>query len=139
MKTTLLRVQALSAMCTLVCGVACGDDDDGGATLADRLGVGMICSNDDDCPDDEPNGFIQECLPFKGGYCGLSGCVDNVDCPSGSACVTHGGANYCFRICLEKIDCNRNRTPDAESNCSANVDFVDGKQGWKACVPPSSD
>ncbi|MBI3206142.1 MAG: hypothetical protein HYZ29_31695 [Myxococcales bacterium] len=113
---------------------ACGDDDDGnGGTQADKLGVGAACANNDEC---EIEGQI--CLPFKGGYCGIADCKAHTDCPDGSLCVTHDdGKNYCFRVCVDKVDCNRNRPVDFEANCSSNVTFVDGKKGGKACVPPS--
>ena len=107
----------------------------GSGTEADRLGVGAECSATDDCLDDE----IAECLAFRGGYCGFSGCEDDLDCPGGSACIAHDdGMNYCFLVCIDKIDCNINRSPEHEANCSSNVTFVDGAQGRKACVPPSS-
>lgn len=109
-------------------GVACRH-----GTEADELGVGAECSATGDCLEG------QECLTqFKGGYCGLSGCLDDLDCPEASACVTHDdGNNYCFRICVDKSECNVNRGPDVESNCSSNVTFADGG-GGKACVPPSN-
>jgi hypothetical protein len=118
---------------------ACGGDDDGGGTAADRIGVGAMCTGSDDCIQGDDGTFTQECLPFKGGYCGLANCQGDADCPYGSACVAHtGGVNYCFRICADKAECNLNRTVDVESNCSSSVDFVDGKKGSKACIPPSS-
>lgn len=100
---------------------------------ADMLGIGAQCSSADDCLED------QVCLTqFKGGYCGLVGCQGNVDCPEFSSCVSHSdGANYCFRDCVDKGECNYNRNPDQESNCSASVTFVDNVRGIKACVPPS--
>jgi hypothetical protein len=119
--------------------VACGGDDDG--TEADRYGVGAECRVDDDClqseDDSEP---VQRCLmQFKGGYCGVADCTGDDDCPSGSACVAHtDGDNYCFRICVDKGECNRNRGPEVESNCSSNITFVDDSNQGKACVPPSS-
>jgi len=124
----------------LAAAVGCGDDDDGGGTDADRIGVGAMCTANADCLQGGDAAIVQQCLQqFRGGYCGLTGCTGNVDCPYGSACVAHtDGQNYCFRICLDKGECNLNRTPDVESNCSANIDFVDGRQGSKACVPPSS-
>jgi hypothetical protein len=113
---------------------ACGDDDDGGGgTEADKIGVGASCAKNEDC---KHSG--QTCLPFKGGYCGVENCAGDADCPQGSACVAHtDGKNYCFRICVDKVDCNRNRPVDLEANCSSSITFVDGKKGSKACVPPS--
>lgn len=113
---------------------ACGDDDDdGGGTEADKLGVGAACSGNADC---KVEGQI--CLPFKGGYCGLADCTADTDCPQGSLCVAHtDGKNYCFRVCKDKVECNYNRPVELESNCSANVTFVSGGKGSKACVPPS--
>ncbi len=112
-------------------GLGCEDDYDG--TEADEFGVGAQCSSTEDCTEAD-----QECLTqFKGGYCGVVDCESDLDCPQASACVAHDdGNNYCFRTCTDKSECNRNRDPDVESNCSANVTFVDGG-GGKACVPPS--
>lgn len=107
---------------------ACSDD-------ADDLGVGAQCASNDEC-DMETN---QTCLGFKGGYCGLQGCLHDTDCPDKSACIMHDdGINYCFRICVDKPDCNANRDLDNEANCSSSATFVDGTNGRKACVPPSS-
>lgn len=105
----------------------CGDD-------ADDLGVGAQCSGNPDCGDN------QQCLTqFKGGYCGLTGCKANTDCPEKSACITHtDGKNYCFRVCIDKAECNANRTGDNQANCSSNVTFASGKKEGKACVPPSA-
>lgn len=110
-------------------GTGCGDDSE-----ADRRGIGAECSSSDDCT--EAN---QQCLTqFKGGYCGSQGCASTEECPPGSGCVSHtDGTNYCFRICLDKIECNANRSVDNESNCSSNITFASGKKEGKACVPPS--
>jgi hypothetical protein len=125
--STPLRFAALMVFSTLlVSAVGCGDDE------ADDLGVGAQCGGDADCLEG------QTCLAFKGGYCGLQGCGSSDQCPVGSACVAHtDGVNYCFRICIDKAECNANRGLDFEANCSSNIDFVDGKKGSKACVPPS--
>lgn len=112
---------------------ACGDDDDGGGTQADKLGVGAACAKNEDCTVEG-----QICLPFKGGYCGIADCTADADCPQGSLCVAHtDGKNYCFRVCADKAECNYNRPVEVEANCSSNVTFVSGKKGSKACVPPS--
>lgn len=115
---------------------ACGSDDDGaGLTEAQRHGVGAACTANSEC-------FVGatelECLPFKGGYCGLEGCQVSEDCPAGSGCVAHDdGRNYCFLLCGDKPDCNSTRPVDAEANCSSKVTFADGTKDSKACVPPS--
>ncbi len=114
-----------------IMSLACSD-----GTEADRLGVGAECSTHDDCDDTTD----QQCLStFKGGYCGIENCVDDDDCPNASACVAHGdGIHYCFRTCTDKAECNENRSPDQEANCSANVTFVEVQdESIKACVPPS--
>jgi hypothetical protein len=97
------------------------------------LGIGAQCRDNGDCLED------QVCLrQFKGGYCGLVGCSGNLDCPEFSSCVRHSDSNnYCFRDCVDKAECNVNRDPDQESNCSSSVNFVDNVRGIKACVPPS--
>lgn len=126
----------LSALLSLM-ALGCGDED---GNEADRLGVGAACDQNADCPlGDTSEDPDQVCLPFKGGYCGLSDCTADADCPSGSACVAHDdGRNYCFRLCVDKAECNLYRGVDEEANCSSNITFVDGKQSAKACVPPSS-
>ena len=132
---TLGVVLALCGLC------ACGDD--GGGNTADRLGVGAECTKDDDCMQSRIDGGLSEtCLTqFKGGYCGIEDCAANDECPTGSACVIHeDGHNYCFRLCTDKPECNLNRSPDVESNCSSKIEYTDGTKDilGKACVPPSS-
>lgn len=107
--------------------IGCGGDN------ADDLGIGAECAVNEDCDIDTG----QSCLDFKGGYCGLEGCLVHADCPENSACVAHDdGINYCFRICDDKADCNENRAVENEANCSSSVDFVEPIAA-KACVPPS--
>ncbi len=114
----------------LVVLTACGGDDS-----ADALGIGAQCTASDECNTD----LAQTCLTqFKGGYCGLSPCVHDTDCPADSACIHHtDNINYCFRTCVNKVDCNANRDAINEANCSSSATFVDPVMGRKACVPPS--
>jgi hypothetical protein len=124
-----MRIPTLAM--ALLLTAACGDD-------ADSVGIAAECSKDDDCNQDTDPPL--ECLrDFRGGYCGLSGCTGNVDCPEDGICVTHtDGFNYCFRICTDKeADCNANRSSANLANCSSNITRVDGGT-QKACVPPSS-
>ena len=124
-----------AALMGLVAG--CGNSD--GETEADRIGVGAECTDSAECESADEEVELVCLTQFTGGYCGLEGCMGDDECPEGSACVAHDdGKNYCFRICQDKPECNRNRTPENESNCSANIDFVDDPQDRKACVPPSS-
>jgi hypothetical protein len=122
-----MRTSFLAFAITLAMA-ACSDN-------ADSLGVGAQCTQTNDC-DTKLN---ETCLTqFKGGYCGLEGCVHDTDCPTDSACVAHtDGHNYCFRTCATKDDCNANRDPANEANCSSSVTFVDAQANRKACVPPS--
>lgn len=122
----------------LLTGLMACDDDDGGGSEAQSAGVGDECRTSDDClqhPDEED--LELSCLSFKGGYCGAVGCAADVDCPAGSACVSHDGAQYCFLVCANKVECNLRRPVDAEANCIASADFTDDKNGRKVCVPPS--
>jgi len=109
--------------------LGCGGDD------ADSLGVGAQCTATDECDTE----LSQTCLTqFKGGYCGVTGCTHDADCPTDSACIRHDDqVNYCFRTCAQKVDCNANRDPVNEANCSSTAVFVDGDMGRKACSPPS--
>ena len=127
-----LAVSILALAAVVALATACGGDD----TEADRLGVGAQCTDSEECDEETDQVCLQQ---FKGGYCGIQGCESDLDCPEASACVAHeDGENYCFRICIDKPDCNRNRDLDNESNCSSSVTFTDGTQGRKACVPPSN-
>jgi hypothetical protein len=115
------------ALIAMVFAFGCGSD-------ADDLGVGAQCTADDQCDVDT----MQVCLGFKGGYCGIKGCDADADCPELSKCVAHtDGNNYCFRTCLDKPECNENRSVEFESNCSANVTFISPDANIKACVPPA--
>ncbi|MEZ4470446.1 MAG: hypothetical protein R3F60_06515 [bacterium] len=115
--------------------VAC-DDDDGGGSEAQRRGIGAACEVSDDCLQETDAGV--DCLPFKGGYCGAQGCGADADCPAGSACVNLDGTPYCFLVCTDKPECNTHRAAEDESNCSANLDFLEERAGRKVCVPPSA-
>ena len=121
-------------LAVLCCGLAfpaCNDDNE-----AIDANIGAECAIPDDCDDDDDETPPLECLTeFSGGYCGAEGCVDSDDCPNGSACVDYLGTPYCFLICIDKPDCNPHRSVANESNCSSNVNAVDGD--WKVCVPPS--
>lgn len=134
---------ALLTVLLSVQGVACGGpkDDD---TEADRLGVAASCKETAECPEVEIAGeMVQlDCLTqFDAGYCAIRGCDSALDCPGGATCVAHEGTNYCFRECVDKSECNVNREPDHEANCSSNFDYADSADdvsGVKACIPPSS-
>ena len=132
-----MRTLVLYAVAMAVLVPSCGDDDDG--TEADLLGVGAQCSASSECLRQGDGGINLACLDqFKGGYCGLEDCAGNDDCPEQSVCVAHDdGHNYCFRSCVNKPECNLNRDPDNEANCSSNVEFVEPKTSGKTCVPPS--
>ena len=102
----------------------CGDSSE---TEADRVGVGAECTDAGDCESEQEDVTLECLTQFAGGYCGLSDCEDDAGCPEGSACVRHddggGPVNYCFRLCSDKPECNRHRSPENEANCSSNVDF----------------
>lgn len=130
--TTVLWLTALAAL-------ACHAEEPEG-TEADQVGVAAQCQVDDHCNHEhetEGDPFELQCLTnFKGGYCGIVDCTAHEDCPEASACVTHDdGRNYCFRLCVDKAECNLNRDADQEANCSANITYVGADVG-KACVPP---
>ncbi len=125
MRAYLLTFSLLAFLGTVGCG-----------NSADELGVAGECATTEDCDPDGDLGMT--CLTgFTGGYCGLTGCTVNTDCPDPSICVTHtDGTNYCFRTCTDKSECNANRSAANEANCSSNISRVEGGTE-KACVPPS--
>lgn len=104
-----------------------------GCSNANTERIGAECTSSGACENEELTCLTQ----FKGGYCGSQGCTKDADCIEGSICVTHEGANYCFLVCNEKVDCNKNRSVENEANCSSNIVRVEGGTE-KACVPPSS-
>ena len=115
----------------LAAGSTCGND----GNESDRLGIAAECSKDSDCP--KIDDLQLTCLTvFKGGYCGLQGCVQDSDCPVGAGCIAQGGVNYCFRECVDKPECNLNRSGDNEANCVSSAVHV-GTSTAKVCVPPS--
>lgn len=118
-------------LCVVALAFICGCG--GGGSEAVRRGVGAECLRDTDCTE---NG--QRCLTgFKGGYCGISPCAHDTDCPQGSACVTEDdGSNYCFLVCADKVECNPHRSVENEASCNSSLTFVDGTMGRKVCRPP---
>ncbi len=132
---TCMRNVTLTAFAPLLLFAACGDGDSspGGGSAAQQRGVGDACAVDADCVE-----AGQKCLTsFKGGYCGIEGCMASADCPAGSRCVREGGSTFCFLICATKDQCNAYRPASAEANCSSSVTFTEADKGDKACVPPS--
>ncbi len=122
----------LAVVCCSVAG--CSDDEEDGLSSAQLHGVGAACTSNEDC---YVGTTPLQCLPFKGGYCGIESCRDGRDCPEGSACVIHDdGQSYCFLVCTDKSQCNYTRPANIEANCSSSVTFVD-RLSSKACVPPS--
>src|ERR1044072_3915169 len=90
----------------LIVLAACGDESE-----ADRLGIGAQCSESNECNTESG----QSCLQFAGGYCGRAGCLQHADWPAAAACIAPpDGTNYCFRTCVEKVDCNANRDVENE-------------------------
>lgn len=105
-----------------------------------RIGVAAECTETAECESADPEIELDCLTQFKGGYCGIEGCMGNIDCPDGSVCVTSDddGKNYCFRVCRDKPDCDLRRSVDNESNCVGSISFVDPRNDRKACEPPSA-
>jgi hypothetical protein len=117
----------LAAAMLMVAAVGCGSD-------ADDERIGAECTSNGQCENEQLTCLAQ----FKGGYCGASGCTSNAGCPEGSICVTQNGANYCFRTCEDKAECNEHRSVENESNCSSSITRVEAGSE-KACIPPSGN
>jgi len=118
-------------LCALVLAAwGCGSNQN----AANQAGIGAQCTMTSDCTT-----IGEVCLTeFAGGYCGLSGCLHDTDCPQGSACVTDNHTNYCFLVCAAKTDCNLHRSAANESDCTSSLPFVDGAMNRKVCRPPNS-
>ena len=83
------KIMYAMVMGSVVLGLAAGCGD--GETEADRQGVGAECTAPGQC--ESPDEIELACLTqFKGGYCGLEGCMGDGDCPEGSACIAHPAA-----------------------------------------------
>jgi hypothetical protein len=118
----------LSVLVLVAC--SCGSNQN----AANQAGIGAACTMTSNCT--TPG---EVCLTeFNGGYCGLSGCLHDTDCPQGSACVTDNQTNYCFLVCAAKTDCNLHRSVDNQSDCTSALPFVDGTMSRKVCRPPDS-
>lgn len=119
-----------------ICALAtsgCGDD----GSEADQQLIGAECTKEEECDDRNSDTPQLNCiLDFKGGYCGRKGCTASSGCPEGSLCANFEAGKYCFLVCVDKAQCNRNRTPENESNCSSSIDPVEGGEA-KLCIPPS--
>jgi hypothetical protein len=135
-----LGFSSMLALGVMLLGGACSSGTD-----ADALGIGAICQEDADCAEVTIAGeqIHLKCLKdFKDGYCGLPDCASDAECPEGATCVAHtDGNNYCFRECSAKSECNENRPPESEANCSSSFDYADAadeSENKKACLPPSA-
>jgi hypothetical protein len=132
MTTTNRVILLFVAMLLSVGTVSCG-----GGNQSDKVGIASECAADDDCP--KVDSVQLTCLTiFKGGYCGLRGCLADADCPVGAACINEGGVNYCFRECIDKPECNVRRSTANEANCVGSAVHV-GVSTAKVCVPPSGN
>lgn len=137
-------MKRILAVLPILALMACNDHHHD-ETEADRVGVASECVDTLDCPiyvlpDLEPQQMV--CLSaFAGGYCGVENCLHNADCPDGSVCVAHtDGVNYCFRACIDKSECNWNRSSENAANCSSSFEWAVPSESdkRKACIPPSS-
>ena len=112
------RVMYAVALGTLLGGLSLGCGSSG-ETEADRAGVGAECTDSAECESPDEDIPLECQTRFAGGYCGLEGCEGDADCPDGSACVAlqdvSGTANYCFRTCVDKAECNANRGAEEEA------------------------
>jgi hypothetical protein len=120
--------------------VGCGSGNE-----ADDLGIAAMCDRTEDCAQVFVDGEQVQltCITnLKDGYCTIPDCTSDAECPEGASCVAYSdGTNYCFRECTSKDECNQNRSPDSEANCSSNFDYADPAdeaENKKACIPPSS-
>jgi hypothetical protein len=94
-------------------------------------GIGADCGDANDCSSD------LECLSaFRGGYCGLSGCLVNDDCPDDALCVVaSNGENHCYKPCSTASDCSFCRRDGLLGACTADVSFAEDGTTGSVCVP----
>ena len=118
---------------------ACGDNV---VLETDELGIGAKCSTETDCSprlqawtSSKGRGQFPVCLlEFEGGYCSASPCDRDADCPDGSACIRRDAHRFhCLRTCFDNADCNANREPENEAECSPNA--TPAPMGRKVCLP----
>lgn len=126
---------ALAAASSLACGsvLDIGGDEDGsgdggsgdggsgsGGDGGGATGTGAIgdpCASGADCRSGECGG---EALGFPGGYCTLTGCAADEDCPAGSHCdLLQGGPPLCVRSCHFENDCRDAYTCEVVDGASA--------------------
>ena len=77
--------------------------------IADGTGVtGDACTGLSDCSGGQ-NGFcISEDQGFTGGYCSISGCMADTDCPAGNHCSFNDGqGGVCMLDCVDDTSCTR--------------------------------
>jgi len=94
-------------------------------------GIGADCSTTDDCAAD------LECFTtYRGGYCGLAGCLLNDDCPGDALCVvSDDGNNYCQKPCTAASDCTLCRHDGLNAVCSDDVTFAEADASGSVCLP----
>lgn len=94
-------------------------------------GVGAACASDADCA-----AGLECSTGLRGGYCTLSGCSTNDECPADSLCVRGpSDTSYCARGCSVASDCSFCRGSELAANCSDEADFVQDGTTGSVCLP----
>lgn len=106
-----------------------GNRDGGGSAGGGQGAVGAACDNRADCAGDGASCATTVSLfgilsyELEGGYCTVTGCMDDTQCPDGAGCFTLTG--NCLKKCTNNNQC---RTMD-DYQCAN----LDGTQNL--CVP----
>jgi hypothetical protein len=102
---------------------------DGGAAGGGQGAVGAACDRNADCADDGASCATMVSLfgvlnyDLEGGYCTVTGCMDDTQCPQGAGCFTQ------TRNCLKKCTNNNQCRPMDDYQCAS----LNGSQNL--CVP----
>jgi hypothetical protein len=94
-------------------------------------GVGAACDEDEDC-----SGDLSCMLDALGGYCTITGCSGDGDCPSDARCVSWDDTKtYCAVNCDSGSDCSFCRGDELRGKCIGFTPAPGEGDPIQVCVP----
>jgi len=97
-----------------------------------RKGFCETCNSNREC-----GGDADDCLPdtaLKGSYCGTF-CVEDAECPAGSACTSFSGKKQCWPKAGKNCKIFMGCTPDSKQSCTTTADCATAAD--QVCDPGS--